>query len=236
MLRSPFAAIGLALLLAGPGIAASAQTVSSPAAMTPKPLNADQALRVRCVAALAIVASEQERGVGDWAGYPPLEEDGATFAGIVGEQVMKETGRTREQVRDEILKAVADLQKQAVDTDEPEKIAHIEADKCLPVLRAVVPAKPKPSLPECAVYVSLAYEEVRGREGASKTAKDLATIAAVLDHRAREMLKGEGKSEPEVDEVMGRTKERVLAQAKSVGGGGDAAKIDFPACFEMAAP
>lgn len=220
------------LVLAGAPLLAAAP-VPAPVA---QPLNADQAMRIRCVAALAIVASEQERGTGDWEGYPPLASDGATFAGIVGEAVMKETGRTREQVRDEILKAVAALQKQAVGSDDADGIAHAEADKCLPVLRAAVPAKPKPTLPQCAAYVALAYEEVRAREGASNTAKDLATIAAVLDHRAREMLKDEGRNEPQVDEVMGREKEHILAEAKATEAQGKSSDIDFPACFEMAAP
>jgi|GEM_PF-520716 len=215
-------------------------TAVQPAASQPtppaKPLNADQAKRIRCVAALAIVASEQERGAGNWDDYPPLAADGATFAGIVGEAVMKETGRTREAVRDAILSAVAALQKQAKDSADPDALAHAEADRCLPVLRAAVPEKPRPTLPQCAIYVALAYDEVRAREGASTTAKDLATIAAVLDHRAREMLKGEGKSEPESDEAMGREKERIMKETKAAADAGTAVDVDFPWCVALAKP
>ena len=238
----PTALTGLAMIAALSGILSAAAPVPPTAPQpavpgyTAKPLNADQAKRIRCVAALAIVASGQERGAGNWDDYPPLAADGATFAGIVGEAVMKETGRTREAVRDAILSAVAALQKQAKDSADPDALAHAEADRCLPVLRAAVPEKPRPTLPQCAIYVALAYDEVRAREGASTTAKDLATIAAVLDHRAREMLKGEGKSEPESDEAMGREKERIMKETKAAADAGTAVDVDFPWCVALAKP
>lgn len=219
------------MILPALAIAIAAAAVPAQAA---KPFSPDQAKQVRCVAALAVVASDQQRDAGEWDGYPPLAQDGAAYAGIVTDRLMKETGRTADEMHDEMLKAVADLQKQATDSGDPEGLAHAEADRCLPLMRAVVPAKPKPNLPQCAAYIGLAYEEVRVREAGSDTTRMLATIASVLDHRAREMLQGEGKSGSEVDEAMGLEKERIAAETKKSAGAAPA--VDLQHCFTLAAP
>ena len=87
-------------------------------AAAPPPLTPEQNERVRCVAALAIVANEQERGVGDWDSLPPLKSRGSHFAGVVGDTLTGEGGRTREAVRDAILAAVADFQAEEVEHKE----------------------------------------------------------------------------------------------------------------------
>ncbi|MGV3479136.1 MAG: hypothetical protein ACO1O3_04260, partial [Sphingobium sp.] len=151
------------------------------------PLDAAQQRDIGCVATLAVVAYEQQRGETRW---PPVGEDGARLAQIVGERVMKQSGRTREQVRDAIVAAVAERQKAKALPDE-------DVEACLALMRKEAPPPPPPGLPQCAAMLKLAYDEEHGRNGLSEDAKRLATIASILDHKAREALRGEGRSGPE---------------------------------------
>ncbi|AHE57220.1 hypothetical protein [Sphingomonas sanxanigenens] len=196
------------------------------------PLSATAAKQVRCVAALAIVATEQQRGAEGWRDYPRLAEDGATYAERVVAEVAEQSGRAPAAVQQAIVDAVAAIQAEAGDSADPDAFARAEADRCLPLMRAKVPAREQPTLPQCAAYIRLAYDEIRAREGATPAAKDLATIASVLDHRAREMLRGQGRSDLAIDEAMGREKERVTAAAAA----GAADRVDLPHCFDLAAP
>ncbi|MBA3896191.1 MAG: hypothetical protein H0X36_03445, partial [Sphingomonadaceae bacterium] len=81
------------------------------AALPPPP--PEQAADIRCVALLAIVANEQTRGTG-WTSTPPLADDGARYSDVVGTELMKATGRTKEQVRALFVAAVAGFQSAAV--------------------------------------------------------------------------------------------------------------------------
>lgn len=205
---------------------------ATPAAQPAAPFGASATKQVRCVAALAIVATEQQRGTEGWGDYPRLAEDGAAYAERVVADVARESGRTPAAVQQAIVDAVATIQAEAGNSADPDAFARAEADRCLPLMRARVPAREQPTLPQCAAYIRLAYDEVRARDGATPAAKDLATIASVLDHRAREMLRGEGRSDPEIDEAMGREKDRVTVAAQS----GATDRIDLPHCFDLAAP
>ena len=208
---------------------------SAPAAL-PKPLTDIHKRDLSCVAALAIVASEQERGVASSFEYPLLEERGRTYAGLVGERVMQETGLTREQVREQILAAVTVQQDKVQDVAEPQQVVEAEMAKCLPLLEKEVPPKPKPTLNQCAAMVELAYREVYGREGLSKTAQDLKTLAYVLDSRTREALKAEGHTNNESDIILTQLREEMLAEAKVKEKAGKSSDLDFDHCFKLAAP
>ena len=188
--------------------------LSQPAASQPAPLTEIQSRDLSCVAVLAIIASEQERGVPGALDYPLLAERGATYAGLVGERLMSETGRTREQVREDMLAAVA----------------------CLPLLDAAIPPKPKPDLNQCAGMLQLAYEEVHQREGLSKTAQDLKTLATVLGSRARDKMRAEGLSGQESDILLTRSRELMLAAARQKEARGQGSDLDFDHCFTLAAP
>jgi|TARA_R100001244_G_scaffold132319_2_gene108134 hypothetical protein len=210
--------------------------LSQSAAIPPAPLDPVQQRDLSCVAILAIIASEQERGIESALAYPLLTERGATYAGLVGERIMDATGRSREQVREEMLAAVEAQQAMAMAAADPEELLRSEMAVCLPLLDAAVPPKPKPDLTQCAGMLQLAYEEVYGREGLSKTAQDLKTLAAVLDSRARDQLRAEGLSGQESDIVLTQSREEMLAEAKqreSLGLGSD---LDFDHCFVLAAP
>lgn len=202
----------------------------------PTPLTEDHKRDLSCVAALAIVASEQERGVADSFAYPLLEERGSQYAGLVGERVMRETGLTREQVRDQILAAVADQQRKVQNVAEPRQVVEAEMEKCLPLLEKDVPPKPKPTLNQCAAMLELAYREVYGREGLSKTAQDLKTLAFVLDNRAREDLKANGYSGTESDIILTQLREEMLTEAKIKESAGESSDLDYDHCFALAAP
>ncbi len=183
-----------------------------------------------CVAAFAIVASEQERGIESALSYPLLTERGRVYAGQIGERVMVETGQSREQVRDAILAAVADQQAKVKNVGEPQEVVAEEMGKCLPLLDTEIPAKPKPTLNQCAAMMQLAYEEVYRREKLSKMAQDLKTLAFVLDNRARETMRGEGKSGNESDVILTQTREEMSVLQKNQ------TELDIDHCFALAAP
>ena len=210
--------------------------LSQPATMPSVPLDDNQRRDLSCVAVLAIVASEQERGVESALDYPLLTERGATYAGLVGERIMADTGRTREQVREEMLGAVAEQQALAKNAADPDELVRSEMATCLPLLDATVPPRPKPDLPQCAGMLQLAYEEVHNREGLSKTAQDLKTLATVLDSRARDRLRAEGLSGQESDILLTQSREALLADAKKRESMGKGSDLDFDHCFVLAAP
>lgn len=199
-----------------------------PAALTPS-----QSEQVRCVAALAIVAHDQQSGGNDWLDLPPLAKRGAHFSGTVGEVLMKGSGRTRDQVRALIIDQVAGFQK-SVDQQQiatGEALSRATVKSCIALMDKVDPPAPPPTLPRCAAALALAYDDTHRREGLSKSAKDLATFAAVLDSRAREELRANGKSEGEGDEAIGLAREALIADAKAGKDG-----PDMEQCFELAKP
>jgi hypothetical protein len=197
----------------------------------PPPLTPEQNERVRCVAALAIVANEQERGVGDWDSLPPLKSRRSHFAQVVGETLTGEGGRTREAVRDAILAAVADFQKSGVN-----ELPAETAINCIELMNRLDPPPPPPELPECSVIMSLAAEQSRKREGFSDNTKLLVTFATVLDSRARAKLRSEGKTESENDVILGLMKEEFSKAAKSKGKSDESVGPDMAGCLELAKP
>ena len=208
-------------------IAALALPAAAPAA--PPLMTPDQAQRVRCVAALAIVSSDQQRGVGTWTNVPPLATRGAHFAATVGEALTAQGGRTREDVRAAILASVADFQKRGDAALTPQVVSD-----CVDLMNRIDPPPPPPGLTQCAALVALAAKEARAKDGLSATAKTLATFAAVLDNRAREQLRIQGKSESENDVIIGLAKEEIMAQTRS--NPREAAGPDLSACLELAKP
>ncbi len=189
-----------------------------------------------CVAALAIVASEQERNIPSALEYPILGERGRTYAGIVGERVVQQTGQTREQVRDAILAAVAQQQNVVKKSGDPDMVVDAAMAKCLPLLDQEVPNKKLPTLNQCAVMMQLAYEEVYAREKLSKTAQDLKTLAFVIDSRAREQMRNQGLSGNESDIALLEIREKMLSEANAENSGSKSPDLDVEHCFELAAP
>jgi len=131
---------------------------------------------------------------------------------------------------------VAAQQALAQDAADPDEVVRREMATCLPLLDAAVPPKPKPDLNQCAGMLQLAYEEVHDREGLSKTAQDLKTLAAVLDSRARDKMRAEGLSGQESDILLTLSRETMLADAKKLESKGQGSNLDFDHCFLLAAP
>lgn len=181
------------------------------------PLTAQHSTDLRCVSMLAIVADAQVRDTG-WADVEPVKDSGARYAGVIGEAVMKDTGRTREVVRDLILRGVAGLQKVGT-------IAPAEVAACIARMKVAAPPTPQPGLPRCAAILSLAAEAVKKREGLSKGAKDLATLASLLAYRAR--VEG-GGSEAEVMATINAEREAAIKT-------GGASEPEIQDCAQLAA-
>jgi hypothetical protein len=184
-------------------------------------LSPQTAQDIRCVAVLGIVAYDQRRDATEWADLPPVDTDGARFAGIVGERTMKETGRTREAVKDLILAEVASVQR-------VKTIPRPEVESCVKRMAVVAPPPPPANLPRCAAVMTLAAEAVKKREGLSKGAKDLATLASVLGYRATVEGVAAGKTEAQVAEAIAADR---AAAAKT--GGAD--EDELQSCAELAA-
>jgi hypothetical protein len=194
------------------------------AAAAPPPLSAQHQQQLRCVALLAIVAGEQERRTAAALELPPLARDGARFAQVTGDAVVA-TGRTREQVRDLILAEVAAAQKAAG----PQGTLPIdEARACATLANQVAPAPPPPGAVQCAGLMKLAADDVRRREGMSKSATDLITLAAVLENRARTELRAQGRTDAEGDRALGLAREAIQKAPDSA--------PDLESCVELAKP
>lgn len=195
------------------------------AAASPPALSADQQQRVRCVAILAIIAGEQERRTAAALALPPLTRRGARFAQVAGEGVVKESGRTEAQVREAILAEVAAVQKAA----RASGTLPIEpARTCIALMETIAPPLPPPSPVQCAGLLKLAADDVRRREGMTKAAMDLTTLASVLESRARNELLSSGKTASESDRELTLTREAIAAKPDT------APELD--ACMELAKP
>lgn len=210
--------------------------VPQPLSAAPRPLSLDQQARVKCVALLAIVANEQQRGIEGWEDTPPLAVRGAKFSDRVGEAIVKESKRSREDVRGLVLAEVASLQAEARVAPDPIAVLRERLASCMILLDAIVPPLKPPTLVECAAALSLAYDDETAHDGMSKTARTMAIFAAVLDGRAREELRAAGKTEAESDMALGLEKERLTAEFKAHQREGMQDKVDYAACFEMARP
>ncbi len=195
---------------------------SQPSLAAPKPLALYQQERVRCVAALAIVANDQTRGVTSWGDVPPLQKRGAHFAGTVGQSLIDKNALTKEAVRSLFVAGVAAFQKKALS---PETV-----QRCFALMNEI----DAPALSDCAAMLSLAYDDQRLRSAVATDNRSLATYAAVLDGRARDELRKTGKTEAEADIIIGKARERYAAQLADQEKQGIEPDLPLDACFEMA--
>ncbi|WOE75666.1 hypothetical protein [Alterisphingorhabdus coralli] len=200
------------------------------------PLTLEQKTDVRCAAAFATIAVQQQRGVPSSASYPSMEPRGREFFVDVGARLIEETGRSREQVQALFTAEAEVFQKAARDKDDPNSAVDAIMTPCLFRLDAEVPRPPPPSLPQCAAIMALAYEEVFAEEGLSPRARDLKTLATVLDNRARTKLRAEGNSGTEADVILGTLKAKLAEEASALEAQGKSPNYDYEACYELAEP
>lgn len=207
-----------------------------PATAAPAPLSKPLTARIRCVAALAIVQSDKERGVEKWDEFPDFSDRGLRFANLVRAELVKTAGRTDAAAKQEIIAAIGTLQKEAKAGNGDRLISTLAAP-CMAMLDRAIPPRPQPSLTQCAAAVSLAHQEVSTEEGAqSKTARDLSIYSTLLNGKARAELRTKGRTEAEADRIIGLERERLMAEYKAARGKGRTDGLDYRACFAMAKP
>lgn len=215
------------------------QTATAPVAppvAAPPVLSPMQREDLTCAAAFAIIASEQARGVTSALAYPTLVSRGRIFFVTTAERIVTETASSDEGVGLALQAIVEQLQAEATQSNDPAGVVDAVMGPCLEKLDATVPLPPPPSMLQCAVYVQLAFEEVNRDEGDTSTARDLQTLASVLDSRARDMLRDEGLSGNEADARVIETREAALAAEAARTDDDTAADIDFEHCFDLARP
>ena len=203
-------------------------------ATSPPPLTKRQQSRVRCVAVLALVANDQQRGAPDWSDFPWVVERGARFAERESEALARETRRSPDQIKAEIVGAIATLQSRANALADPKAELAPLARTCSARMDRLDPPPPNPSLPRCAAMVGLAQSEVQAREGNSKTAKDLSSMAAILDNKARTALLAKGKTGIEAERIIGFERDAIIAEAATNRAAGRGDSLDFEYCFRQA--
>lgn len=192
----------------------------------------EQSEQLKCVAAFAIIANEQQRGVNEWADFPDLSDRGAFYAASITDKIAKGLRVQRASIEQEIVRQIAQLQTQSSSEEGSTRMLHTLGESCLADLDAVVRKAPAPGLTRCAALLALARDDARAREGMTKAVKDLTVFASVLEDRARTSLRSDGKTEAESDIILGTEREtlsRAFQQGKANG-------TDFPACFELAKP
>ncbi|AOG01449.1 MAG: hypothetical protein ACT6R2_12355 [Blastomonas fulva] len=219
----------------------TAAVPAAPAAPAPAPVSAPaltpaQREDLTCAAAFAIIASEQARGVTSALAYPTLVVRGRSYFVATAERIVTETATDDDAVGLALTRIVEDLQAQAAQSNDPAGVVDAIMTPCLAKLDAAVPLPPPPSMLQCAIYLQLAFDEVAGREGDSATARDLKTLATVLESRARDEMRDEGLSGNEADRRFIETREAIDAREKARAPDDDATDVDFEHCFTLAKP
>ncbi|GGB53582.1 hypothetical protein GCM10010833_05330 [Blastomonas aquatica] len=208
----------------------------APAPITAPALTPAQREDLTCAAAFAIIASEQTRGVTSALAYPTLVSRGRSYFVMTAERIVTETGSNDDAVGLALTQIVEQLQGDAAQSNDPAGVIDAIMTPCLAKLDAAVPMLPPPTILQCAIYLQLAFEEVSAQEGDSASARDLKTLAAVLESRARDEMRDEGLSGNESDQRFIETREAIDAREKARGDDDDAADVDFEHCFTLARP
>lgn len=208
--------------------AAAAQAAAPPVSDLSR-LTDDHRAGLRCAAAFAIVATEQADGDA-LAGWPPLTVRGRQFFTDTGVAVMNDAALDRDTVRDLIAADVRALQTAA----DPDAALSALAKPCLARLDVAVPPLVTPDLKQCAVILTLAYDELHAREGMTPAARDLKTLASVLSAREREALIARGNTNDAADRALAQARDTMIAEAGDGKGGID--KYEIAHCYELAKP
>jgi hypothetical protein len=216
----------VAAAVAAPLPVAAAEAASAAA------ISADLRADLHCAAAFAVAATEQQRGTRAALALPPMAVRGKRYFADVGERVLRETGLTREAVRDLLVADVAAMQRRA--TVDPDGELAAEVKPCLARLDAAVPALQIPDLAQCAAILGLAFEEAHAREPLSLATRDLQTLAQVLASRARTAFITGGASGDGADAALAQAREAMRREAQDRVGGVD--NYAIAQCYDLAAP
>lgn len=228
----PLRCAAAALSVLAASVSAQPAPTSAPSPSVPV-LDADRRAALTCAAAFAIVASEQQRGGRAALAFPPMAARGKEYFARFGASTMDATGASREAVRALLEGEVARLQGEARASGDADATMAATIPPCLARLDAEVPPLPKPSLAQCAAIMAMAYEEVHAREGLSASARDLKTLANVLESRERKALTAQGVTGNAADQRVAEAHEATRKQALE-GRGVEA--YDLQACYDFAQP
>ncbi len=106
----------------------------APFPLAAKALSADQQGELRCVAALAIVANDQQRGAPGWEGLPDLTDSGARFADIVRRRIATTGGVSDTKITSAVRKQISALQAEAIKSDNPQELTQTIVEPCLAMM------------------------------------------------------------------------------------------------------
>jgi len=112
-------------------------TLGAPAVAQGQPaLSLEQKMQLRCSAAFAIIANEQQRGVRSELTFPPLGERGKEFAVRAGARLMDELKLSREQYQALFKAEVEALQKGSMEAGNAVAYVDRVMQPCLSALEA----------------------------------------------------------------------------------------------------
>ena len=115
----------------------SAALLAAPAAaQAPPPFTLEHRMLLRCSAAFALVASEQQRGVPTALAYPPLGERGREYFVRASVRLMDDLALTREQVEASLRAEVETLQQATAEAADPAQYVDDLMQPCLSALEA----------------------------------------------------------------------------------------------------
>ncbi len=118
-------------------LALAAALLTAPATAQEAPrFTLEHRMLLRCSAAFAIVASEQQRGVASAAVYPPLGERGREYFVRASVRLMDDLKLTREQVEASLRSEVQGLQKASSEAADPATYIGSVMQPCLSALDA----------------------------------------------------------------------------------------------------
>jgi hypothetical protein len=114
----------------------AAALLAVPAAAQQPPLTLEHRMMLRCSAAFAIVAGEQQRGLATAQAYPPLAERGREYFARTGARLMDDLKLSREQTEAQLRTEAAAIQKAAAEA--PDRTAYLDSliQPCLSALEA----------------------------------------------------------------------------------------------------
>jgi len=228
--------LGIALL----ALSTAAKAAPPLPARSPAPdysrLTEDHKAALRCAAAFAVVATEQQRGEKEALSYPPLAYRGKEYFVRVAAQVIDQAGLDRNAVRGLLVEDVAEMQQQAGAIADPGAEIKLVIRPCLDRLDKLVAPLKTPDLLECSAILTIAAAELHDREGMTSTAADLSTLATVLTTRAREAQIANGKSGNEADMAVELAHERMVRETSPGAPGGGADAYDIARCYDLSKP
>jgi hypothetical protein len=101
-----------------------------------RPVSLEQAMLLRCSAAFAIVADEQQRGIASAQAYPPLAARGREYFVRSGARLMDELQLTREQLQARLQSEAEALRRGATEAGDSAAYLDTVMQPCLAALEA----------------------------------------------------------------------------------------------------